>query len=101
MIGSSGGGDDTHPGAVRPFGMISWSPTNIAGDRTDAAGANGYAYDTPRVRGFGLTHVNGAGCHPGAAGDIPIMPFVGAVPSSHRSTAARTRRSTTTPPTAG
>ncbi|MGW2035289.1 GH92 family glycosyl hydrolase [Streptomyces sp. NPDC001811] len=81
LIGSSGGGN-TYPGAVRPFGMISWSPTNTAGDQTNAAGANGYAYDTPRVRGFGLTHVNGAGCHPGAAGDIPIMPFVGAVTSS-------------------
>lgn len=81
LIGSSGGGN-TYPGAVRPFGMISWSPTNTAGDQTNAAGANGYSYNTTRVRGFGLTHVNGAGCHPGAAGDIPIMPFVGAVASS-------------------
>ncbi|MFI0423926.1 GH92 family glycosyl hydrolase [Spongiactinospora sp. 9N601] len=81
LIGSAGGGN-TYPGAVRPFGMISWSPTNTAGDQTNAAGSNGYAYNTPRVRGFALTHVNGAGCHPGAAGDIPIMPHVGAVASS-------------------
>jgi len=81
LIGSSNGGN-TYPGAVRPFGMISWSPTNTAGDQTNAAGANGYSYNTMRTRGFALTHVNGAGCHPGAAGDIPIMPVVGAVNSS-------------------
>ncbi|MEV5499218.1 GH92 family glycosyl hydrolase [Nonomuraea fuscirosea] len=81
LIGSAGGGN-TYPGAVTPFGMISWSPTNTAGDQTNAAGANGYAYNTPRVRGFALTHVNGAGCHPGAAGDVPIMPFAGEVTSS-------------------
>lgn len=81
LIGSAGGGN-TYPGAVRPFGMISWSPTTTAGDQTNAAGANGYAYNTPRVRGFALTHVNGAGCHPGAAGDVPIMPFAGDVTSS-------------------
>ncbi|MFC4014020.1 GH92 family glycosyl hydrolase [Nonomuraea purpurea] len=81
LIGSAGGGN-TYPGAVVPFGMISWSPTNTAGDQTNAAGANGYSYNTPRVRGFALTHVNGAGCHPGAAGDIPIMPYAGEVTSS-------------------
>ncbi|MEV4178241.1 GH92 family glycosyl hydrolase [Nonomuraea sp. NPDC049709] len=81
LIGSAGGGN-TYPGAVLPFGMISWSPTNTAGDQTNAAGANGYSYNTPRVRGFALTHVNGAGCHPGAAGDVPIMPFAGEVASS-------------------
>ncbi|WP_345566421.1 GH92 family glycosyl hydrolase [Nonomuraea rosea] len=81
LIGSANGGN-TYPGAVLPFGMISWSPTNTAGDQTNAAGANGYSYATPRVRGFALTHVNGAGCHPGAAGDIPIMPWAGEVTSS-------------------
>ncbi|MFI6739056.1 GH92 family glycosyl hydrolase [Nonomuraea sp. NPDC050451] len=81
LIGSANGGN-TYPGAVLPFGMISWSPTNTAGDQTNAAGANGYSYNTPRVRGFALTHVNGAGCHPGAAGDVPIMPFAGQVTSS-------------------
>ena len=81
LIGSANGGN-TYRGAVRPFGMISWSPTNTAGDQTNAAGANGYSYNTAPTRGFALTHVNGAGCHPGAAGDIPIMPFAGAVTSS-------------------
>ncbi|SDI99196.1 alpha-1,2-mannosidase, putative [Lentzea albidocapillata subsp. violacea] len=81
LIGSAGGGN-TYPGAVRPFGMISWSPTSTRGDQTNTGAANGYAYDATRVRGFSLTHVNGAGCHPGAAGDIPIMPHVGDITSS-------------------
>lgn len=81
LIGSANGGN-TYPGAVRPFGMLSWSPTSTRGDQTDTGAANGYAHDATRVRGFSLTHVNGAGCHPGAAGDIPIMPFVGDVTSS-------------------
>jgi predicted alpha-1,2-mannosidase len=81
LIGSANGGN-TYPGAVRPFGMISWSPTSTRGDQTNTGAANGYAYDATRVRGFSLTHVNGAGCHPGAAGDVPIMPFVGDVTSS-------------------
>ena len=81
LIGTAGGGN-TYPGAVVPFGMISWSPTNTAGDQTNAPAANGYSYNTTRLRGFSLTHVNGAGCAPGAAGDVPIMPFVGEVNSS-------------------
>ncbi|MGW6237764.1 GH92 family glycosyl hydrolase [Streptomyces sp. NPDC055094] len=76
LIGSANGGN-TYPGANLPFGMIAWSPTSTAGDQTNTAAANGYSYDTTRLRGFSLTHVNGAGCHPGAAGDVPIMPFVG------------------------
>src|ERR1044072_8384731 len=78
LIGSANGGN-AYPGAVLPFGMISWSPTNTAGDQTNAAGANGYSYNTPRVRGFAPPHVNRAGCHPGAAGDVPIMPFAGPI----------------------
>ena len=76
LIGSANGGN-TYPGAVRPFGMLSWSPTSTAGDQTSTAASNGYSYQTTRVRGFSLTHVNGAGCYPGAAGDVPIMPFPG------------------------
>jgi predicted alpha-1,2-mannosidase len=81
LIGSANGGN-TYPGAVRPFGMMSWSPTSTRGDQTNTGAANGYAYDATRVRGFSLTHVNGAGCHPGAAGDVPIMPFVGDITGS-------------------
>ncbi|OEV08487.1 GH92 family glycosyl hydrolase [Streptomyces nanshensis] len=81
LIGSAGGGN-TYPGAVLPYGMISWSPTSTTGDQTDTGAANGYAYDVTRTRGFSLTHVNGAGCHPGAAGDVPVLPFAGDVTSS-------------------
>ncbi|GGK01091.1 alpha-1,2-mannosidase [Streptomyces camponoticapitis] len=81
LIGSANGGN-TYPGANLPFGMIAWSPTSTRGDQTDTGAANGYSYNTTRMRGLSLTHVNGAGCHPGAAGDVPIMPFVGDVDSS-------------------
>ncbi|NEA32008.1 GH92 family glycosyl hydrolase [Streptomyces sp. SID13031] len=81
LIGSARDGN-TWPGAVRPFGMISWSPTSTRGDQTSTGAANGYQYDATRVRGFSLTHVNGAGCNPGAAGDVPILPYVGAVDTS-------------------
>ncbi|MFB9907520.1 GH92 family glycosyl hydrolase [Allokutzneria oryzae] len=81
LIGSARDGN-TFPGATRPFGMIAWSPTSTRGDQTGTGAANGYSYDVTRVRGFSLTHVNGAGCNPGAAGDVPIMPHVGDVTSS-------------------
>ncbi|MET9533183.1 GH92 family glycosyl hydrolase [Streptomyces sp. NPDC006649] len=81
LIGSADGGN-TYPGATAPYGMIGWSPTSTSGDQTNTAAANGYDYNTTRMRGLSLTHVNGAGCAPGAAGDVPIMPFVGDVTSS-------------------
>jgi predicted alpha-1,2-mannosidase len=81
FVGSSHGGN-TWPGATRPFGMLAWSPTSTTGDQTSTGAANGYEYGVTRVRGFSLTHVNGAGCNPGAAGDVPIMPFVGDVTTS-------------------
>ncbi|MFK4108391.1 GH92 family glycosyl hydrolase [Streptomyces sp. NPDC002176] len=81
LIGSANGGN-TFPGATLPQGMIAWSPTSTTGDQTSTGAANGYAYNTTRIRGLSLTHVNGAGCNPGAAGDVPIMPFTGAVTSS-------------------
>ncbi|MEU6619767.1 GH92 family glycosyl hydrolase [Streptomyces litmocidini] len=81
LIGSSGGGN-TFPGATAPFGMMSWSPTSTTGDQTNTGAANGYSYNTTRLRGFALTHVNGAGCHPGAAGDLPIFPHTGDVTTS-------------------
>lgn len=81
FIGTAHGGN-TWPGATRPFGMIAWSPTATSGDQTNTPVANGYDYNTTKIRGFSLTHVNGAGCAPGAAGDVPILPFAGAVDSS-------------------
>ncbi|WP_425554105.1 GH92 family glycosyl hydrolase [Crossiella cryophila] len=81
LIGSARDGN-TFPGAQRPFGMIAWSPTSTRGDQTGTGAANGYSYDVTRVRGFSLTHVNGAGCNPGAAGDVPIFPHAGAMVGS-------------------
>ncbi|WP_245573839.1 GH92 family glycosyl hydrolase [Amycolatopsis nigrescens] len=81
FIGTTNAGN-VYPGAVRPFGMLSFSPTTTKGDQTSAGAAGGYQYDVTRIRGFGLTHLNGTGCTPGASGDIPIMPFAGEVNSS-------------------
>ena len=81
FIGTAHDGN-TWPGATRPFGMIAWSPTSTTGDQTSTGAANGYEYNVTKVRGFSLTHVNGAGCNPGAAGDVPIMPYVGDVTTS-------------------
>src|SRR5437762_1164022 len=60
FIGTTHGGN-TWPGATAPFGMIAWSPTSTAGDQTTTPVANGYDYNTTKLRGFSLTHVNGAG----------------------------------------
>lgn len=81
FIGTTNAGN-VYPGAVTPFGMLSWSPTTTRGDQTSAGAAGGYQYTVTRIRGFGLTHLNGTGCTPGASGDIPIMPFSGDVTSS-------------------
>jgi len=81
FVGTAHDGN-TWPGATRPFGMIAWSPTSTTGDQTSTGASNGYSYNVTKLRGFSLTHLNGAGCNPGAAGDVPIMPFVGAVDTS-------------------
>ncbi|MET7288396.1 GH92 family glycosyl hydrolase [Streptomyces sp. NPDC005573] len=80
LIGTSNGGD-TFPGAVVPFGMLSWSPENTRGDATRTAAPGGYQYDATRVRGFSLTHMSGTGCA-GGSGDIPFFPYAGEVTSS-------------------
>ena len=63
-------GGETFPGADMPFGMVQWSPDTVA------RAYSGYKYSDNRIRGFGLTHVSGAGCY--AYGDLPFMPVVGA-----------------------
>ena len=60
---------NTLPGAVRPFGMLYWSP-----DRTDGSF---YRYEGTATRGFSLTHLSGPGC--GVYGDVPILPILGMV----------------------
>ncbi|MEZ5462092.1 MAG: GH92 family glycosyl hydrolase [Dokdonella sp.] len=79
-IGTAHGGN-VYPGAVRPFGMLSWSPETSRGDHSRVAAPGGYAYDVNRVRGFSLTHLSGTGCR-GASGDIPFLPILGEPESS-------------------
>lgn len=56
---------NTLPGAVRPFGMLYWSP-----DPTDGGF---YRWDKPITRGFSLTHTSGPGCP--EFGDAPVFPM--------------------------
>jgi predicted alpha-1,2-mannosidase len=72
--GAPYGGGDTFPGADAPFGMVQWSPD------TETYAPGGYWYSDNRIRGFSLTHLNGAGCS--AYSDIPFMPYVGPVTTS-------------------
>lgn len=74
FIGTTNGGN-VFPGAMRPFGMVAFSPeqTPLPGKRFPIAAAGGYEWRANGVRGFSLTHVSGTGCA-GASGDIPIMP---------------------------
>ncbi|MDN3021468.1 GH92 family glycosyl hydrolase [Streptomyces sp. S.PB5] len=92
LIGTRNGGN-VFPGAVTPFGMLSWSPENTWGDATlphsrlrssggtPIAAPGGYHYDATRIRGFSLTHMSGTGCA-GGSGDIPFFPYAGEVTSS-------------------
>ena len=80
FIGSAGtitGSGNTFPGADTPFGMIQWSP-----DTSSRPKGGGYAYGDSSLSGFSLTHISGPGCD--AAGDIPILPTTGALPSRPR-----------------
>jgi predicted alpha-1,2-mannosidase len=80
---------DTFPGADVPFGMVQWSPDTPLQPKPPAGQGRyyardrdgGYAWEENRLRGFSLTHFNGAGCG-GAAGDIPFLPFAGAIGGS-------------------
>ncbi|MEU6479175.1 lectin [Streptomyces sp. NPDC047017] len=71
FIGTSNAADD-FPGADTPFGMVQWSP-----DTPSRPSGGGYEYNDSSITGFSLTHIAGPGC--GAAGDIPVLPTVGAV----------------------
>ncbi|WP_329459761.1 lectin [Streptomyces sp. NBC_01497] len=71
LIGTSNQADD-FPGADVPFGMVQWSP-----DTPSRPSGGGYEYNDSSITGFSLTHIAGPGC--GAAGDVPVLPTVGAV----------------------
>ena len=69
-------------GAALPFGMISPGPdTALPPEGTqDPVDYVGYSYQDPDIRGFSLTHFDGAGIQ--IAGDLPFMPTTGAVDTS-------------------
>ncbi|MFD4506435.1 lectin [Streptomyces sp. NPDC058457] len=71
FIGTSNQADD-FPGVDVPFGMVQWSP-----DTPSRPDGGGYEYNDSSITGFSLTHIAGPGC--GAAGDVPVLPTVGAV----------------------
>ncbi|MCW7942027.1 lipoprotein [Streptomyces hygroscopicus] len=71
FIGTSKSADD-FPGADAPFGMVQWSP-----DTPHRPYGGGYEYGDSSITGFSLTHIAGPGCR--AAGDIPVLPTLGAV----------------------
>ncbi|WP_328580574.1 GH92 family glycosyl hydrolase [Streptomyces sp. NBC_00370] len=72
---------NTHPGAVAPFGMLTWGPDTVEKQ------PGGYSWAAPTVRGFSLTHISGGGCD--SLGDFPFMPFPGEVTSSPATTPER------------
>ncbi|HEV7399070.1 MAG TPA: GH92 family glycosyl hydrolase [Solirubrobacterales bacterium] len=63
------GGGHNYPGATVPFGMVQWSPDTTPSDRN---GRGGYDYRDSHIKGFGLTHLGGAGCS--LYGDFPFLP---------------------------
>lgn len=71
FVGTANGGD-TFPGADVPFGMTQWGP-----DTPSRPAGGGYNHDDSSLTGYSLTHMSGPGC--GAAGDVPILPTVGAI----------------------
>jgi predicted alpha-1,2-mannosidase len=73
----SSGGGNTFPGADVPFGMVQWSPDTYP----DRADGGGYGYGDTELMGYSLTHLSGPGCS--AAGDVPILPMTGALPSGN------------------
>jgi predicted alpha-1,2-mannosidase len=75
------GGGNTFPGADVPFGMVQWSPDTMP----DRNAGGGYNYGDEELTGYSLTHISGPGC--GAAGDVPILPMTGALPSGDPSQA--------------
>ncbi|GAA3458263.1 GH92 family glycosyl hydrolase [Saccharothrix longispora] len=74
-FGHGGGGGNTFPGAVAPFGMLQWSPDTVTHQH------GGYHYDDNRIRGFSLTHLSGPGCSD--FGNVPFMPSLGTAPVAH------------------
>ena len=79
LAGSLGAGFPTVAGGV-PFGMVTPGPATSIPSGDDPVNYVGYAYQDPDIRGFALTHFDGAGIHIG--GELPTMATTGAVTSS-------------------
>src|SRR3954463_14201846 len=63
-------------GASVPFGQIQPGPdTALPDGGDDPVNYCGYAFQAPTIRGFSLTHFDGAGIK--IAGDVPFMPTTG------------------------
>ena len=73
-FGTGGGAGNTYPGATVPFGMLNWSPDT---DPSFVNFAGGYTYSDPKIRGFSLTHLSGAGCS--GYQDFPFIPTTEAI----------------------
>ena len=69
------GGGNTFPGAEAPYGMVQWSPDTLPNNNA----GGGYSFTDTTLDGYSLTHISGPGC--GAAGDVPILPVTGALPT--------------------
>uniref|UniRef100_UPI0040488253 GH92 family glycosyl hydrolase n=1 Tax=Mariniflexile sp. TaxID=1979402 RepID=UPI0040488253 len=76
FIGTEGNGShhtegNVHPGAVRPWGMVAFSPQSF--DFTKMELATGYRNDQDKIFGFSSVNFSGVGC-PGA-GSVPFKFF--------------------------
>ena len=67
--------------AVRPFGMMEIGPNTGYLGAEDPVNYDGYSYVDQTLRGFALTHFDGAGIH--LAGDLPFLPTTGTVTSTN------------------
>lgn len=70
------GEGNNFPGATVPFGMVQWGPDTTP-DQHQAAG---YDYRDRHLKGFSLTHLDGAGCS--LYGDFPFLPTTAQLVSS-------------------
>jgi len=78
-VGSTSPGNvSEYPGASVPLGMVQFSP-DTSPHRGLATGS-GYDHADSRITGFSLTHLSGPGC--AIYGDVPVLPFTGAVPTA-------------------
>lgn len=88
FIGTEGNGTkhsvgNVHPGAVRPWGMVSVSPQSF--DFTKQISPSGYRYEEKKIFAFSNVNFSGVGCP--ATGNIPFKFLTeGAPDENHGST---------------